>query len=211
MEIKIGDIEFTYNLDFSPKDHLYSVHGDPIPSVTTILTCEYPIPEFVKNRDEFSMACEFGKAVHEATECDDLGKDRPIEIIGGVYDAADLIKAYNEEHEVKVLAVEIPVYSSEWWYAGTIDRINEVNFSHMCRPLRLVVDYKTSELGIKGKIQIAAYILALEELGVEVDGGMLLSVRNGEIKTAMVKPDHFKRWEKIMRDYNMGVYNVEEI
>lgn len=191
------------NFVFDKKNHRYTLAGEVIPSVTTVLGVWRPIPNFMLFEDSFVLACQFGTFVHEATEADDLGRERDPEIVGGVYDAADLWGYFMEASAAEVIAVEQRIYSAEWWYAGTIDRILNIGGKVT------VVDIKTSALNIKGKIQVAAYIMALREHGVEVDGGLLVSVRNGEIKTSPVNQSHFDKWEEIMLKYNRGVLNAE--
>lgn len=190
------------NLTFDKKNHRYFLGGMPIPSVTTIQGAEKPIEQWLLNEDRFILATQFGKHVHACTEGDDLGLKREPEIMGDTWAAADLWSEFLGICDAKVLAIELPVFSAEWWYAGTADRIIQLGDE------RIVVDLKTSALGIKGKIQIAAYIMALREMGIEVDGGLLVSVHKLQLKQSPVKQDHFDRWEKLMLSYNRGEFNA---
>lgn len=149
-------------LTFTPHNHEYRWSGKVVPSVTTILDCwkrvQYGWREFYVNAidgtvvdaETFEAAGDFGTAVHMAA---------PLVLAGTLdWDALDpeLVKPCRQLEEwqrdmrPEIVAIEKPLYSVRYGYAGTPDII--------CRIARklIVCDIKTGGFGLVGP-QTASY------------------------------------------------------
>ena len=130
-------------VEFDPELHRYTVEGVVLPSVTTILKLVYPI------RGAMQAAAR-GTEVHRLTECYDLGQtsETTPELVPYVYAYVKFRRDYGFEP----LLIEQRVYHPVQLYAGTLDRIGEIN-GHMA-----VLDLKTSQaLRPMTGLQLAAY------------------------------------------------------
>jgi len=187
------------DLFYDDMQHTYEFGGMAIPSVTTILNHDHPIPAAVLTRDSFVLCMEFGSQVHACTEADDRGIERPVELMSGVYDKADLWQKWLKDKKAKVLEIEVGVVNAEWWYAGRVDRIVEIDGK------TYVIDIKSGVLATKGRYQLAAYKLALEEMGWVIDGGAgLVSLKLDDWKDSFIKDKHTDKWLEIIGRYNKG-------
>lgn len=148
------------NLVFDPARHVYMLNGVVIPGVTSILQMVgigpdlSVIPAVILNQKR-----DIGTFVHEATEYVDMGGEIP-----DSYPGADgYIEAYRKfkaDYSFDPIEAEMQIYSKALKYAGTIDRIGEINDKLS------VLDIKTTsvlEIGYVGP-QTAAYEKAYKEL-----------------------------------------------
>lgn len=139
-------------LCFDEETHTYSVDGNKIPSVTTLITHFYPIPPELP-MDILRRAGNIGSAVHTATEYYDDGdldwKSLDKQIIGFL--AA--YKKYIQQAKPKIIQSEQRVAQLEGFrYAGTLDRIIEINNKS------ILLDIKSGkEFLYKHFLQMAAY------------------------------------------------------
>lgn len=135
-------------LTFDEVHHSYWLGSRRLPSVTEIikpLTDLSHIPGFVLERKAW-----IGTVVHATTELydlDELGEYDPD--IEGYFEAW---KRFRFEHNPSFIAVESRVWHPEAGYAGTIDRVVDINGN------RYVLDIKTSKsIYPSTAIQLAAY------------------------------------------------------
>lgn len=137
-------------LDFDPGDHVYSVGGVVLPSVTQILSSMYDF-KFV-DPEVLQRAAVFGTAVHRVCELHDLD-----DLVMDSVDAALLpyLQAWQRflrEKHVKVLEVEKRYHHRAMGFAGQLDRLLLVDHC------KVTTDIKTvSTLHPAVGIQLAAY------------------------------------------------------
>ena len=177
---------------YNDASHKYKYCDMPIDSVTTILNNDKPIPDAILRSDKIVFAMEFGTLVHHCTEADDKGVERPIEHMTGAYRCADLWQKWLKDRNAKVIEIEIGVVNAEWWYAGRVDRIVEIAGKNY------IIDIKSGALATKGRYQCAGYQMALEEMGWEIEGSGLVSLKLDDWKESFIKPKHFDKWKEIL-------------
>jgi len=136
-----------------------------------------------------------GNDVHKAAEAWVLEKPAPDWTEEQAPYMKGLLKWF-EDYKPTFVAAEVPVFSDSERYAGTLDGILELDRDDARlmwqveekRPVRLIVDYKTSAKGPYPEtgLQLAAYRFADTWLGLpdgseapmpEIDGGAVLHVR----------------------------------
>lgn len=140
--------DFTFN----PETHEYFVDKVKYPSVSEIIKSA-GISDFSNVRaDVLEAACKFGKAVHKATELWDAETLNEAKLSEPLKPYLECWKRFVVDYKVKVLWSERQLYSPLWKFAGTLDRVAEVN-GKMC-----ILDIKTSKsLYPSVAIQTAAY------------------------------------------------------
>jgi hypothetical protein len=139
-----------FDLDFDPDTHTYRAMNVVVPSVTQILAPMYDF-KFV-DPDVLQRAADFGTAVHKACELRDL-KDLDE---GSLHPAlAPYLRAWERflsEKRVNVLEVEKRYYDPSLGFAGTIDRLLEIDGAPVLADIKTV-----SKLHANVGIQLAAY------------------------------------------------------
>lgn len=157
-------------LTFDENKHQYSVNGLVLPSVTQIMK---PLTqELYANIDHKTLnaAASRGKSVHYATELYDTFGVEEIEEENKGYLAA--YKKFKQDYSVKILEVEKQLFHPLLYYAGTLDRIVEINGK------RVLLDIKTTEKVHKNlvEIQVSAYQEMALKNGIEVDSLAVLKL-----------------------------------
>lgn len=156
----------TPDIFFDEQSHTYLVDGEEVPSVTTILQ-----PLTMRGYSSISpsvleYAANRGRAVHEALEAYDLGAEPEVypEIEGYIRAYLDWEQIYRPTWT----GVEQIVYSENYGYIGTLDRVGSLNNRELA-----VVDIKTSQPTKEALIsvccQTAAYEVAYNEAHGEFD------------------------------------------
>ena len=106
---------------FDKENHIYTVDGKIVPSVTQILDL-LSYEEFGKiDKSTLEYASKRGTAIHEATESLDLGLETEVDAETEPY-----VKAYMDftrDYKPTWLGIEEMVYHPEFEFCGTIDRI----------------------------------------------------------------------------------------
>lgn len=142
------------DLHFDPSMHTYSVDGEIIPGVTSIMSIlglYDGVPSEVLER-----ASERGLNVHWLTEMTDMLHEVDIPEEYEPYVAA--WGQFRDDYGVEFHAIEERVYHPRYGYAGTIDRIATIN------DCVGVLDIKTtSRLHPETGVQLAAYAEAWNE------------------------------------------------
>jgi hypothetical protein len=154
-------------LNFDPKEHIYTVDGRVVPSVTQVLNewqkiklsgMEYYVNTWdgtIIPAEIFENAGAIGKAVHKGAR---------ILVNGGKLNWEKLpeplihplreFQRWMEEHEAVPVLSESPMYCEEFDYAGTLDLVCHVKD----REDPVLIDYKTSENVTTVGPQTAAYL-----------------------------------------------------
>ena len=150
----------THDIFFEEETHTYLVDGEEVPSVTTILNYMSDVEYKGINPSILEQASRRGTLVHEYTELVDYGA-LPNEI---EYEVLPYIKAYQDfirDYKPNWLLVEEPLYSEEYGYAGTVDRIGIIN------GVIVIVDIKTLASPTKmQKFTVSAQTSAYENMFV---------------------------------------------
>ena len=178
------------NLTFDKEWHCYKLNNIPMGGVSSILKRAglidlSGIPEDVLNR-----ARDFGTAVHMACELADKGmldRDSLDQALTPYLLAWEKAK---EEMSLDIKAIEMPVYSKRWWYAGTLDRVAMQLRSIPQKPKRVLVDIKSSSTVYPSmKIQLAGYQIAWEEMnGQKIDERWVVQL----LKTGQYRVHQYK-------------------
>lgn len=186
------------SLSFNERNHSYHYGDKHIPGVTTVLSkTRYPIPPYVRKLPVFINATKLGSEVHRLTEEADSGlplffDDYQPEAVGKLR----LWQQWLEEQNATIKQVEMMVVSDKYWYCGTLDRIVEIDGKVY------VVDIKTSKLDKRGRIQVVAYVIAATEMGIKVDGGILVSLKGEEAKHKVCEVGPLSmEWFSILKEY----------
>lgn len=195
--------ELQKQLQFIKGGHSYSIAGEEIPSVTTILSKDKPIPKFLLMQEEFRMSMAFGTLVHECVESDILGIERPFDHTGEVYKKADMFMSWINSLGGEIVGTEEKVFDIESWYCGTVDVMLKTGDSIT------VIDLKTSKIQTKAKYQVAGYIDAAEFMGLPISGGLIASVNGDEIDVKPVSEKNRTKWREILLSYNNGEFDEE--
>lgn len=145
-------------IEFRPETHEYFVNCIKQPSVTQILQQE-GISDFSGVREDvLRAASEFGTAVHRATE---LADNKILDVAKLSLPLVPYLEAWQKfksDFKVKIVDVELRVYSKIWGYCGSIDRVAEID------GYLTVIDIKSSTtMAISTSLQLAGYQLAYNE------------------------------------------------
>lgn len=145
-----------YDIEFFPETHQYLLDGEEVPSVTTILNYMSDVEYSKVSPAVLEQAARRGSLVHEYTELIDYGCE-PDEV---EYEVVGYLKAYKDflrDYKPDWLLVEEPLYSEEYGYAGTVDRIGYIDGQLS------VVDIKTLASPTKmQKFTVSAQTMAYE-------------------------------------------------
>lgn len=142
-------------LTFDEATHTYRFGGNVVPGVTSVLA---PLTNFDRVPPHvLAAAADFGKAVHRACELDDLGELDESTLDPALAPYLQAWRQFSADHEVQWLQIEQPTYNATMRYAGTPDRVGNVNGK------ATVVDIKsTAQLYPSVGPQLAAYAQALQ-------------------------------------------------
>ncbi len=138
------------DLIFQPETHQYFKGGAELPSVTRILSEMGFVDKSFYTPDSATR----GSYVHKATELDDHGEldDESIDDIILPYLTA--WRAFKRESRVIIREIEKPVCNEIYRYAGTLDRIVELNGT------QAILDIKSGNIEAWVGLQLAAYAMA---------------------------------------------------
>jgi hypothetical protein len=134
--------------------HTYTVDGQEYPSVTQILK-DCGLIDITWYTDETAQR---GTFVHECLQLIDQGT--PSVLLDYGEDIGGYINAYlqfKKDALYKILQIEKPLYSSEYGFAGTPDRICELNGKYS------IIDIKTGQKQDWHRLQLSGYKLLLGE------------------------------------------------
>lgn len=195
--------------------------GKQVPGTTTVIGVLNK-PALVKWANQIGLEgiqldkymdklANIGTCAHLMVECHLKGIDPDLsEFTQEEIDKAEnaLISFYNWEsqHQIKVIATELPLVSEEYHYGGTIDAVLEIDGNVN------LVDFKTSK-GIfnEHKIQLGAYRNLLEENGYTIEQYRVLRIGRDETEgfEEHVIPDLGLYWQMFLA--LLEVYNLQKL
>jgi hypothetical protein len=185
-------------------------NGGFVPSVTTILEC-YPkgaayynwLKEAGKDADEIrDEAGRRGSVVHKLTEDYDTGEEVQLVNPNGSIDYKlnewamfERYVEFRRRFQFVTDCIELNIISKDLGYAGTIDRVININGE------RILLDIKTSNAIYPSYwLQLAAYRTLLYSMGAEVDKVAILWL-NAKTRTEGKKGDiQGIGWQMIMKE-----------
>jgi hypothetical protein len=150
IEMKVGERD--PRLQFDESAHRYTVGGVVLPSITQILK----LTGFIDDRWFTEYASQRGTATHLACRylaegCFDWKMDEAIVSRVVQFDK------FLQTHKPELLAVEVPLHSEIYGFAGTED------FLFMLGGIPSIVEVKTGGHGLAAKLQTAAQLVLIEE------------------------------------------------
>ena len=190
MEIKENGLPVFPELSFEEKRHIYTIDGQILPSVTTVMR---PLDtEVYRGIDEnvMRMAAGRGTAIHNAVEN---------YVLYGIEDIEPKYRGYFDgflkfwaENNPEPLATESRWYHNIVWYAGTADLPCVIGGK------RVLIDYKTSAAVNKmlTGVQLEAYAKAYSSHGFKFDEKAIVHLTNdGSYQMVRYKANDLESWE----------------
>lgn len=161
-------------LEYDENEHVYTLDGKRLISMTQLLK-EFGLVDYsMINKDVLAAAANFGKVVHETCALYDMGELESCDPQVEPY--LDGWKKFVRELKPKFLAVEMPMASRTWGFAGTPDRVYKVS-----RPG--ILDIKTGAPIPATDLQTAGYqLLAEENLNVKIGERITIKLDAGGYK-----------------------------
>lgn len=136
-------------LEFREEDHIYTVDGEPIDSVTTILQEE----GYINTRWYKEGAAEKGSRIHEATAAIDRGDLELSDFEGsGLEGYIEAWMLFKVDTDFRAETIEEAYWHRDLWYAGTIDRTGRWQSDEP-----IVLDIKSGQHELWHGLQLAAY------------------------------------------------------
>jgi hypothetical protein len=169
------------NVEFDTQTHTYTdFAGREYPSVTKILN-DLGLTDYSMIKDVvLAAAANFGTEVHRVCSLYDMGEldwseyrpeDRP-----HLEPYLDGWKKFLGDLQPKFLAIELPLISKAWAFAGTPDRVYTVTGN-------VIADIKTGAPVPATDLQTAGYqILVEENLGMKIRGRITVKLEPGTYK-----------------------------
>ncbi|MBQ5684734.1 MAG: hypothetical protein IIV27_03745, partial [Clostridia bacterium] len=114
------------SFEFIEETHKYLLDGEPLPSVTEILSPLQAESFAAINPMVLQAAADRGTAVHEITEAMDYDMDYEDMISPDLVPYVDAYDDFLMDHECEWEGVEMPVHFFEQ-YAGTVDRFGYID------------------------------------------------------------------------------------
>lgn len=150
---------FTYN----PETHQYILNGEQLPGVSSILRSAGFNDMSMIRQDVLERAQEFGEAVHKMCEFYDKGTLDDKSLDNNLMPYLNGWCKFLALYSVTFIWVEKIVYSKKWKYAGTLDRIADLNWKGE-RVLALLDLKSTTTMNPSVALQTAGYKLMYEEM-----------------------------------------------
>jgi hypothetical protein len=208
---KGNNITIPFELEFEKTNHVYTVFGKPIPSVTTVMKAVGTYSDYAGIPEHILMrAADIGNEVHRVVE--KWAKEGDWALQTDDTSAVAYLVGFKEFIEMGIftpLHSEIQLYDPELWYAGTIDLVGEMN-NRIC-----IVDVKTTNKLNENAIglQTAAYgnligIWGADLIGIygnEIDRFALHLTKKG--KWALHRAEDPTDWGYFKQA--IGLYNID--
>lgn len=142
---------------FDPVNHMYTLDGRPLPSVTDVLRDNRFInPEFYTEEGR-----QRGAAVHAATHYDDLGRLKWSSLHSDLHGYVHSWQKFKATMQLNIIDIEVPRYHPLYLYAGTLDR------RVLIGGYEWILDLKTGKAPKWAAFQTAAYDLLAGPTGKE--------------------------------------------
>jgi hypothetical protein len=190
-------------LIFNARTHTYTLNGQRVPGVTSILSRTINKPGLLEwygkkglhvARAESKAAADFGTRVHELVERINKGEgvygpDGELAAEPDIRPFGEAYRAWFEGNVESVLAVEARVYSPVHFFAGTVDMALVLKDGRA-----VLADLKTSRLGnyppkahAEWRLQTVAYQVALlESMGIVTTGRIVVRLPSDKPGTLVV-------------------------
>jgi len=177
-------------LQFEESRHIYTLNGQILPSVTTVMR---PLNEALyKGIDEevMRLAAARGTAIHNAVENYVLYGVEDIESIHRGY--FDGFLKWWDDYKPEPMATESRMYHKFLRYAGTAD------LPCMINGRKVLIDYKTSAVvnEMLTGVQLEGYAKAYESHGFRFDEKAIVHLKNdGSYKMIKYKAIDIENWQ----------------
>lgn len=186
---------------FDEPSHTYTYAGVRVPSVTEIIGGGKPD---CVSEDRWNRAADFGTAVHKATAYHDRGMLDEATVDENISGYLDAWKRFVDTMGVcKFISIERAVYSLAEWYAGTVDRVFELNGEV------IIGDIKSGQKTAKTGIQCAGYGMALQEMtGIQASRYWGVYLREGKYRIEEYpKAENDRKWKRALVHFRTGTTN----
>jgi len=174
-------------MDIIATDNYYLIKGKKYIRVTRVLSI-IDKPELrnwlaktgnKKSKQILKSRAGFGTTIHKLIEV--LLSEGKLDITNyddKFKDTMNLFEDWKKNNAISVEATEQKLWSEKYNFAGTCDCIAIINGS------RYICDWKTSkDIYPEYVLQLGAYFIAFKELtGIELDGAVILQMRDGKYK-----------------------------
>jgi len=137
-------------LIFNAEKHEYFLNGNPLPSVTQILSDL----GFIDKNFFTEYGRTRGKFVHLACELDDKSELDEEGLDSALLPYLTAWRSFKRDTGIKIEAIEKPVVSEIYRYAGTLDRLGIFNNAPT------IIDIKSGAISPWVGLQLAAYEIA---------------------------------------------------
>jgi len=167
-------------LVFDPEAHAYFVDGVRIPSVTQIIQRQFLIERTEEviilpfspkeymlkiGREDWDLACNFGTAVHTATEYDDHGILNEASLDTPLVPYLEAWRKFKSDTRCEILSIEEQGFSEKYKFGFTLDRIVRIRKLPNPRTCVAVLDIKSGDHAhLSARIQTAGYQAAYNEV-----------------------------------------------
>lgn len=141
-------------LEYDDKTHTYTEDGRVYRSMTQILNDMGATDYSMVNQEVLEAGARFGTVVHETCALYDMGELEACDPAVEPY--LDGWKKFLHDLKPQFLAIELPMVSKVWGFAGTPDRVYKVS-----RPG--IIDIKTGAPIQATDLQTAGYQILVEE------------------------------------------------
>lgn len=184
----MGFITLNNGIEYDEKTHKYRYNGIILDSVTYVLNHASPIPDFLLNDEKFQLLTKAGSEIHAATEHSDAGNILDSEFMSGLYTDHDNIirnvdkwRRWRDNNVADIINIEFGIVSAKHLFCGRIDRMVKMLDGSI-----VVIDIKSGSATTNGRLQVAAYILALKEMGFHIDYGCVVSLKGDSAKPSFI-------------------------
>jgi hypothetical protein len=144
----VTDLAQPPRVDFDEATHTYRVDGRLLPHVTEILQPLYNWEHV--DPDVLDRKCALGRAVHRATELDDLGRLKESSLSAEVGGYLESWRKFRRDTGYTPILIEHKVVHKVMGFAGTLDR----------ETVEYVDDLKAGVESPAHGVQVAAYAMA---------------------------------------------------
>jgi len=145
--------------EFRDADHTYWLEHREVPSVTTIIQ-RAGLINTTWFRDHHRGR---GHAVHRAAELVDQARLDPGSVDDQIRGYLDAYEQFLVDHCPEWIEIERVVYSRDYGYTGTLDRVGRLHIHGTRSELPALVDLKTGSRQPTVSLQLAAYAQAYRE------------------------------------------------
>ena len=182
-------------LEFDKDAHSYRLNGKSVPSVTQLLESNGISDFSMVKPDILDRAINYGHAIHEMTQWDDEDRLDESTVDEKLQEPLRLWREFCEPKIEKWVAIEMPVASTRYGYAGMLDRVALAKNGELW-----LLDIKSGAPTTAHAIQLSGYENAYREMtGERRTIHRFTIILNNKLK---IKP-HGKTQFDFQRDFNV--------